>query len=184
MQAKHLLTCSSCGEQHKVGRQQAGETIHCACGAALEVPTLRELSSLPLAPDLDAEKPPAKGWGLGERLILSGAVVCVLSLVGVAVLVFRFPERPVKMSTEPDQIRQRAAEFSPAECLAVWRELEATGVKQLWVSDQLGYHEAIIRYEDKVFGAQMGIGVFTALCGAGIGLVVAGSIKRASPANG
>lgn len=178
MQARHLLSCSSCGRQLAVSRQKAGQTIPCPCGATLEIPTLLELSKLPVAPEPAASDSPPNRWGLAERLVLSGSAVCLLSLAVIAVLLFSFPARPVKPSLTPEQIRQRTAQFSAADCLVIWRELEAAGVKQLWIDDQLGYQERVIKYEESVLAHQMGIGLLAAFCAAGIGLVVAGLVTR------
>lgn len=46
---QYLVSCR-CGTQHAVEARLAGGRISCACGQAVEVPTLRELRCLPLAP--------------------------------------------------------------------------------------------------------------------------------------
>jgi len=43
-----LLTCT-CGREHVVARSQAGQTLQCACGQTLAIPTLRGLNELPVA---------------------------------------------------------------------------------------------------------------------------------------
>jgi len=176
VQAKHLVPCSSCGGQVPVGRQQAGETVRCQCGASLEVPTLLKLTKLPSAQDPDVSAEIQAGfWGLRQRLILAGLVIAILALVPAVILMLTFPERPEKQFMDPNEIRKRSEGFTATESLLVWRDLARTGVNHLWVEDQLGYKDAVIRYEEKRLNYQIGIVVFFVFCCLGIALTVVGA---------
>jgi hypothetical protein len=92
MGKKYLLRCS-CGREQVVEPAQAGQTIWCACGKGLEVPTLLAMRHLPLAP---AERMPERdaAWGVRHRLMSIGALVLLLALGWVGLLVWSWPEKP------------------------------------------------------------------------------------------
>ncbi len=64
---EYLVSCS-CGKEIAVTRSQAGQSVPCACGQSVQVPTLRGFADLKMedsgqANDQLAEKPNAwKGW--------------------------------------------------------------------------------------------------------------------------
>ena len=53
--AKYLLPCS-CGRKMPVEPRQAGQSVDCACGESLEIPTMLAMSALEPA-DSVAENP-------------------------------------------------------------------------------------------------------------------------------
>ena len=72
MASDYLLPCT-CGRTHRVSSRQAGDTVACACGASLEVPTMRELSRLePAATGTPVRQ---KVWGLRQGLMFLGSVI-------------------------------------------------------------------------------------------------------------
>jgi hypothetical protein len=77
---KYLLTCD-CGATLPVDVGQAGGRVSCQCGAALEVPPLRKLRHLPVAPTA-AEEPAS--WnarrGIVAALIILAAIPALLAL--------------------------------------------------------------------------------------------------------
>lgn len=60
MTAPHYYLSCTCGKQVPVDAKLAGSTAMCACGKTLDVPTLRELRSLPLVPDSPVDHEPAE----------------------------------------------------------------------------------------------------------------------------
>jgi hypothetical protein len=72
--ASYLLTCV-CGKTLPVDTGQAGGQVVCSCGTALDVPTLRKLRHLPLAPT-DQPKP-AAAWTARK-----GAIAVFLIVAG------------------------------------------------------------------------------------------------------
>jgi len=78
---KYLLPCS-CGEKIPVRSTQAGETVRCACGAELEVPTMQEVTLLQKAepaPDAGHARS-ATSWGRREGWMLFGTILLIVSL--------------------------------------------------------------------------------------------------------
>lgn len=82
MAQQYLIKCD-CGTEHAVEASQAGDTIQCQCGRAIEVPSLRELKALPTAQSDAASKPkktrswhPLQGvlFGLGAVLLVVGSL--------------------------------------------------------------------------------------------------------------
>ncbi len=113
MRTRYLLPCS-CGQEIPVESSQAGQEIRCACGALVEVPTLRDLSRLERTPPEPAavratsepgkaaaakagravRKPtvarPHAKWGPRQRRVFVGAVI---TAVGLAVATFVYLRR-------------------------------------------------------------------------------------------
>lgn len=84
MATRYLLPCT-CGKTTPVEVSQAGETLTCACGNALKVPTLRGLKELPLADEEPRAGRPAEkavDWSAarGALFSLSLLVFVVASL--------------------------------------------------------------------------------------------------------
>jgi hypothetical protein len=106
---RYLLPCS-CGRKVSVAFTQAGQEIQCACGAVLEIPTMRGLVQLERAPTQPPTgepssaqgRPPSSGgkpvrakagagtstsaWGARQRLLLVGALLTVVGCILTAVL--------------------------------------------------------------------------------------------------
>ncbi len=76
--ADYLLPCS-CGQKVPVSVRHAGQMVRCACGAELEVPTLRGLRELESAA---GTTPARRVWGDRQRVVFALAVA---SLVAFAV---------------------------------------------------------------------------------------------------
>ncbi len=66
---KYLLPCS-CGKSVPIEVSQAGQTVHCDCGATLDVPPLRHLRQLPTATEKVAVKPP-RSWSPAARILFA-----------------------------------------------------------------------------------------------------------------
>jgi hypothetical protein len=82
MSAQYLLPCS-CGQKVRVEPAQAGGQVACACGANLNVPTLRGLKQLEIAPPDEAavRRSAGRQWGPVRGAMFSiGLLVVVISL--------------------------------------------------------------------------------------------------------
>ena len=72
---KYFLPCE-CGERVIVERGQAGQVVNCACGAELNVPTMRGLRQLD--PISDTPVVATSGWSVGRGLTFASAFVVML----------------------------------------------------------------------------------------------------------
>jgi hypothetical protein len=86
----YLLPCS-CGQKLPVSVRHAGHMIRCACGAQLEVPTLRGLRQLEPA---EARPQAGRTWGGRQQLAFVLATVAGASLVVAAYLAIQLPVIP------------------------------------------------------------------------------------------
>jgi hypothetical protein len=73
--SKYLLTCG-CGATLPVDVGQAGERVTCQCGATLDVPPLRKLRHLPLAPTVAPKATAA--WNLRKGFIAACMTIAVI----------------------------------------------------------------------------------------------------------
>jgi len=131
MGKKYRLGCS-CGREQVVEPAQAGQTICCACGKSLEVPTLLAMRQLPLAP---AERMPGLPvrWGIRHRLISIGVLVLLGALVWVGLLVWSWPEKPqvpdpITWQTPPlpgqtEPLRKTTDQLTLVESYYAWQNL-------------------------------------------------------------
>lgn len=111
---KYRLDCQ-CGATLPVGGGQAGDQVSCtACGQTLAVPTLRELSQLPVVADSVAGN--QRSWDLSKGLLLLGGLLAVLSWGAAAWL-----RMPVESPVDPDLIRKSVMESSDAEIYDAWK---------------------------------------------------------------
>jgi len=110
-----LLPCA-CGKTIPVEPVQAGNRIHCQCGAELQIPTLLAMRRLERVQDS-----PNKGtsdklvWGPKQRLFVVGILI---SATGLAMATWFYATRPRK----PDTTR-----LPPLLTLMLWESLK-TGV--------------------------------------------------------
>lgn len=112
MRLQYLLPCS-CGRKLPVDLAQAGNRIHCECGAELEVPTLLHLKRLERAVPADsAATVEGATWGARQRIALAGAV---FSLAGIFFAAWCFTTRPRILDV---------AEYPPMAALRLWESLK------------------------------------------------------------
>lgn len=123
---EYLLPCS-CGEQTVVSTAQAGETIRCACGAELQVPTMRGLRELEPLERSSATSGRAVTWDDQHRvafLLALGALTCL----GVAIYLWASLPVPLVQPTS-DDFNVAIDSASTDELFMIHREL---------VNDRLG----------------------------------------------
>jgi len=161
---KYLLPCA-CGQKVLVEPRQAGESIVCACGSPLDVPTLLGITALERVEEEPEPQASPGQWGKRQRLLLLGTVVFALAVAGWIWLLMHQPKSP--FSVDPEQIRQSA------QTLRVWQSWEAwqwmkTGLDRR--TDQQ-YAAAVARFH-------IWLGVVVALTLTGVALI-AGGMKGA-----
>ncbi len=103
MSQRYAIPCS-CGASVPVEIRQAGETVNCQCGKALDVPKLRDLRRLQPLAESQPVKRPASWSVLQGSLFVVGLCALVLS-AGSAYYVWSY--RQLFDTTKPD-----AANFS------------------------------------------------------------------------
>ena len=113
VKATYLLPCS-CGAKVPIDRVHAGQTIQCACGRSLTVPSLLAMSGL--EPAESEEEPPPAGivWGIPQRLTVVGMVVLGLAAAGFLWTLLALPP-PV----DPSSLQTLDA----VQSFAQWRKL-------------------------------------------------------------
>lgn len=119
----YLLPCT-CGQKTVVSTARAGETVRCACGAELQVPTMRALAALERADATSGgpAKRRARAWEDRHRaafLFVLGSLVCL----GVAA--YLWITLPVVIPTlNPEEIAQAVKNATPAEAFFVYEEMK------------------------------------------------------------
>lgn len=152
----YLLPCPRCNTRLRVTPAQAGQLISCACGAKVDVPTLRDLRLLEPAPAEEMAAGPAPpAWDIGKTISLVGILIM---LVGVGVGVLFWVTRPQPYPTE---------RMKPAELWDLWRRFDTRGLPRRYVRTDPFVQEMQARRLWYIFAA--GIAIF--------GLVVAVSAR-------
>ena len=120
MRTKYLLPCS-CGRKIPVEAIQAGQTVRCTCGAELEIPTMKAVTSLePAEPASTARKGRSTStWGAREGRILLAAVITASALGLAAYLQWTQPRLADVQS------------LSPLQTWAAWQELRLGADRRL-----------------------------------------------------
>jgi hypothetical protein len=113
---KYLLVCPSCGATTPVGVGQAGQSVECVCGKALDVPSIRGLQKLATVVD---EQPTARAWSRRQGLAFLGCAIAGLAIIGAAcVMLFRpapVDAREFSVPVDTAAISKEVNAYSPAE---------------------------------------------------------------------
>jgi hypothetical protein len=112
MTAQYFLPCS-CGQKVRVEPAQAGGQVACSCGKTVQVPTLRGLKQLEVAPPDAAALRRAAGrrWSPVQGAMFSiGLVVTIISLLVLAVTYLQFAEATTYTQDQTSVINQLEAE--------------------------------------------------------------------------
>jgi hypothetical protein len=139
---RYLVPCA-CGRKAPVESRQAGQTVVCACGAALEVPTLLRLTAMEREESAVAAPPPGASWGLGQAVALVGLAILLAALAGAVYLCFQRPLLPV---VDPQRVHDAVQKMPPAVVYQNWKLLRDQGLdpKDTVLVDM--YREAVLRY--------------------------------------
>ena len=119
----YLLPCT-CGKKAVVSTAQAGDTVYCACGTALQVPTMRALAQLERADAQAVDSGKRRGLRSWEDRHRAAFLLVLASLACLAVagyLVWVLPPLPV--APDPREITKTADELSAAEAFQVYTEV-------------------------------------------------------------
>jgi hypothetical protein len=112
----YLLPCT-CGKKLGVTKSQAGQTVRCACGKELEVPTLRGLSALERVGTPGAA--PNKSWNNRHRVAF---LLAIAALVGVLTAGYLTIDLPAPL---PEFEMVEVDEMTPfSNVMAVYEELK------------------------------------------------------------
>ena len=120
---------------------QAGERVECACGATLDVPTLRKLRQQErAAADMEAGQRP---WGPRQAVMLLGLAI---ALVAAAVMSGLWLQRPVAPAVDtPAAIRRLDAEMAaitPLESWVIWHDrLLREGLVEYQTPTRIAYRQ-------------------------------------------
>jgi hypothetical protein len=139
---RYLVPCT-CGRKVPVESRQAGQTVVCACGAALEVPTLLRLAALEQEESAAAAPSPVVAWGLGQAVALVGLVVLLVALAGAIYLCF---DRPLLPTVDPQKIHEVVQSMPPAVAYRNWNKLRDQGLDPKDTAIVDVYNEAVLRY--------------------------------------
>lgn len=154
MPAQYFLPCS-CGQKHVVSVAQAGQTLQCACGAKLDVPTLRGLSALEAVPD--QVRPARSTWGPRQGVVLVAGALAAVALLAAGWLSQQSRLGVALTSAEAETMDS----LTPAQSLQAWRFFSSQGLNS-------GFDTAAM--EQAHFA---GLWVYVALAVAALALAVA-----------
>ena len=117
---RYLLPCS-CGQNTAVDVGQAGERVNCPCGAVLEVPPLRKMRHLAVAPSAEAQ--PAARWNFRKGIVT--ACVTLAALLGAIALGIWITEPTVPSFTagRAAAVEQGLQTMTPAQGWHLWIEV-------------------------------------------------------------
>ncbi len=126
----HVLTCS-CGAKHLVTVSQAGQSLACACGNSLSIPTLRGLKELPLADDQAKPAPRAIDRPSASRpSILVGMMFLLFFVAGGMAIFFGYQRLKLDTSKTLENVRSQAFkqidEANPVQISHAWEQYSAT----------------------------------------------------------
>ncbi|HJQ79658.1 MAG TPA: hypothetical protein VJ828_06865 [Lacipirellulaceae bacterium] len=114
---KYLLTCG-CGATLPVDVGQAGERVACQCGATLEVPPLRKLRHLPVAP-IPVEA--SASWNARRGIV---ATLIILAAIPALIALWSRLTEPKVATFEPAaytrNVEERLKTISPLQAWQLW----------------------------------------------------------------
>jgi hypothetical protein len=114
---KYLLNCG-CGATLPVDVGQAGERVACPCGATLEVPPLRKLRHLPVAP-VPVEE--SASWNARRGIV---AALMILAAIPALIALWSRLTEPKVATFEPAaytrNVEERLKTISPLHAWQLW----------------------------------------------------------------
>jgi hypothetical protein len=170
MSDRYLVKCD-CGRELLVETAQAGRRLTCACGAAVEAPTLRQLKKLPVAPaDYVPERPT---WTWEKAAMFVGVLLLAGSVVFGAALYFNQPVKPREQIAAmekqgAERLRTELKTARPMEVIGMFNQLAKLDLAKYAAA--LESHSAFEDYRTKMKAHESWV-VF-GWCTAGLGVVV------------
>jgi hypothetical protein len=122
--SSYQLPCS-CGQHTPVSTVQAGQSVRCACGAQLQVPSLRDLralENLETSGGAPTHSQRLRTWDNRHRLAF---VLCLGALCGLAISAYwalRLPELVTRAT--PRQVEEWFQRSPPSEIFTLYEELQ------------------------------------------------------------
>jgi len=159
---EYLLPCE-CGRKLPVQSRQAGQKVHCECGRAIVVPTMRDLGRLEQRHNSDAAV--VGPWSTRSALIALGLLV---TLIGVGLTAYVYWKMP---RFDPVATGREVNGMSPYETWQWWRYYER-GIPR-YPSDELIEAKQRELYLRRWSYFTIGIGIF------GLVIVLLGALAPA-----
>lgn len=107
---------------------QAGQQVVCSCGTKLDVPPLRQLRELPLAPETDDR--PGSAWTTRHGVITAALILAVALAVIAGYNWFTAPSLPkFDPAARTRTVEKGIGDLTPAEGWRMWVNLYAPLVK-------------------------------------------------------
>ena len=170
---KYVLTCE-CGQAHRVDTSQAGQSLECTCGRALEVPTLRGIRQLPQVQEERRAETSAPSWNRTRGVLFAGglltATVCLAIAALLLVLRVQVDDSPPEIDFEREA-RSAVEGLTLDESWDFWTEARRSGLGPYRTPP----HVLMREYRGEL---AMGIGIATAIGVAGIGAVVTSLLMK------
>ena len=174
MSVRYLVTCPACQKQLPVEAGRAGGVASCVCAAAVDIPPMRVLRTLP------QELMPATGsqpgvdrananWGLRQGLMLLG-VLLILAGGGLALnKTIKFPKPPYLTHQELENMAD--VEFDKMNLTDSW-VFWKTFIEPQGLTNEPSPQEH--DYLRRAAEARQWLSIYYTIAGVGVALVVAG----------
>jgi DNA-directed RNA polymerase subunit RPC12/RpoP len=154
----YLLPCTNCEAKIPVTKSQAGMLVECSgCSTKVEVPTIRALSQLELAP-VESTKP-TRSRPAGP---LIGILASALFLVGVSTLSYggylywlrQSVKDPLDLTEEDflEDIRTSMSELPPVGAWDAWNDVSTNGITDMPVPPYFLYKRMFDIQRPKMLG--------------------------------
>ena len=111
-----------CGRKNPIAIAQSGQSIQCACGRRLEVPTMLEIRSLERVAEEEEAPRRRRPWGIRQGLVLLGMLITVVAACVALALYLTQPTPPEPPSLE--YLQTRAEKLSLLETFWEWDQLK------------------------------------------------------------
>lgn len=165
---RYVLPCQ-CGQTFEVTTGQSGTSVSCACGATVQVPTMREIRQLPQVTQTVVKKQ-GSAWGLRHGMLFTGLLVAVCG-IGFAIYAYSKIPPPLSQQFVVDEtfIMQELNSMTGTQLVfGVFEEIKKGGIDLPLRSTLPAQNERITRNYRNLMIAGGIVGL------AGIGLFVAG----------
>ena len=125
MSTQYLLPCT-CGRSITVSPRQAGQEVTCECGAAVDVPTMRQLRQLELAEATKSADQPR--WSTTQGILFAGGTLLAMVAAGLAMyclVIVQFFLDTTTPQVNYALLKQSIDQLTPEESLLLWERLRA-----------------------------------------------------------
>ncbi|MGA2616966.1 MAG: hypothetical protein ABSF26_05095 [Thermoguttaceae bacterium] len=160
MSTIYLLPCR-CGRTIPIEARQAGETVHCQCGLAAQVPTLREIAALERS-EYPAADRPAVTWGGPQRTLLLGAALVAISLLAGLAVYSYWPVTPGE-DTTTQLLRRNIDRLSPLDSLHLFQRETEIGLSPAKLASDTAREKTTMLYRVWLVLVTAGLGAGTLL---------------------